>query len=190
MAKKKIKSQQKIIIASILVLFFLAGIGLSVWYKKQSASTQSGQGSAGKVLRKTASLVLTTKDKKVARDESFTVKLVLDSGNQGVEAADFIVSFDPQFLQVRTLTPGNYFKTYPIKKTEGNTVKISGVAYFDGQSIIVPKGKGEVAEITFTAVSTIASTSITIDREKTVVASDGQNILNLSRITDLKIMVK
>ena len=187
MAKKKIQNQQKLIIVLVLILFFVAGIGLSVWFKNSSFKSSTGE---SKTLPKTASLKLTTENKRVNVNESFTVKLTLDSGDQGVEAADFIVTFDPQYLQVRSLNSGTYFKTYPVKKTELNSIKISGVAYFDGQSIIVPKGKADVASMEFTAIAKSSSSKIAIDREKTVVASDGQNILNLNKINDLTISIR
>ena len=183
MAQKNNKNPQLGIVV-LVVLLVLAGFGIVSLYQNQNKETKA------KILPKTATLTLASEAKTVTPGESFTVNLIMDSGNQGVEAADFTLTFDPKYLQVTNVSAGGYFKSYPVNKIEENSVKISGVAYFDGSSVIIPKGRGEVAAVTFSAVQPVQKTSVKIDRAKTTVAASGQNILSANKITDLSIRVK
>lgn len=175
---------------SVLVLFlFIAFIAAIAWFK---ASGPGGIGKTGQtaVLPKTASLTLESEQKSVAPGETVSARLILDTGDQGVEAADFVLNFDARFLNIKSVVPGNFFKSYPANKSEGNTLRISAVAYFDGSSVIIPKGRGEVASLTFEAVSSAAKTSIKVDRAKTIIAASGQNILATDKISDLTVSIR
>lgn len=185
MAIQKDFKNQNVGLVVLLILLFLVGFGIVSLYQ-----TQKTTDTTGKVLPKTAKLSIVSDKKTVSAGESFTVKLLLDSGNQAVEAADFTLTFDPKYLQVKNVAPGSYFKSYPVNKTEEDTVKISAVAYFDGSSVIIPKGRGDVASITFSAVTPVAKTSINIDPVKTAIASKGQNILAANKITDFSLRVR
>src|SRR3989344_2358453 len=95
----------------------------------------------------TAVLTLSSDNLQVNKGEEFTVTLSLDSKETEVAAADFIISFDTRFLQAIEVTPGKFFSNYPVLTKTENNVKISAVASFDGESLILPKGKGTVGQI-------------------------------------------
>ncbi len=117
--------------------------------------------------------------------EDFIVTLSLSSPSRAVDAADFILYFDPKVLKPKSITNGNFFSQYPVKKIDKNFIKISAVASFIGNKITTSKGFGTIATITFTAIAeTNAPTMIYLDPEKTVIASEGKNIIeNYPQVT-------
>ena len=122
--------------------------------------------------------------------EEFTVTMTLDSKDAEVAAADIVVSYDTDSLKVVSVTTGNFFSNYPINQTSGDTVKISGVASFDGQNLILPKGKDTVGQIKFLAIKQNNRTLIKYHKAKTVVATAGKDIYDKSQIAKLYINVQ
>ena len=118
---------------------------------------------------------------------TFSAILNINSPNQGVEAADFVVSFDPDYLKVATISAGNYFGIYPVKQIEKDRVKISGIANLVNDKFIIPIGRGTIGSIVFETLDATTSTQISFDREKTIVASGGKNILD--QITNLEVRI-
>ena len=139
--------QPKRIVALVLFLF-IALVAAAVWFKT-SGPAGLGNTDRAAVLPKTAVLTLESEQKSVAPGETVSARLLLDTGQQGVEAADFVLNFDARYLNIKSVVPGNFFKSYPANKSEGNSVRISAVAYFDGSSVIIPKGRGKEASLTF-----------------------------------------
>lgn len=184
----KIASGKKIIIAIVLVGSFLFGISAPIF--------MANVGQPAKVVPSPtpvpipASVDLSTKLNTVTSGNTFTATINVNSPNQGVEAADFVVNFDPNYLKVATISSGNYFGIYPVKTTEDSVVRISGMANLVKNKFIIPIGRGTVAAIQFETLSATNSTKITFDREKTIVASKGQNILDSNKITDLEVSIK
>jgi len=173
------KSANKIF---ILVLCFLIGLLAAYIYRLKFANKNIE-------IKKEAKLDLLSENTKVNSGEEMTVTLVLDSGKTEVAAADFIITYDPEYLKVTSVSTGRFFANYPINITGENFVKVSGVATFDGKSVILPKGKETVAEIVFLAQGNKGKTEINFNREKTVVATNGVNILDPKRIDELSVNV-
>lgn len=184
---KKVGGREKAIIVSILLASFAIGIVGSYAYKNLAkATTYNPQLTISPTpLPKTALLTLMTDDKKLSVGKEFDVTLKLNSGNLGVEAADFVVNFDPDYLKVASVSTGTFFKNYPINTTGDNFVKISGVADFTEKAVVVPKGEGNVATVTFETLSATESTRIGFDKVKTIIAASGQNILDNGKMEDL-----
>lgn len=168
-------------IVTIFVGCLLFGFALSYSYVKLASKRATS---------KPAILTLTADKKEVKIGEKFLVKIELDSKNQGVGAADFVLNFDPSYLQPIKLSEGNFFKTYPVKKVEENFIKISGMANLEGNTIMIPKGKGLVATIVFQAEKETKGAEIVFDKEKTVVASAGKNILGKTSEVKVKVVEK
>src|SRR3989338_6166158 len=121
---QKTKSANKIF---ILVLCFLIGIlGANVFRLKFANKNNE--------IKKEAKLDLLAENTKVNSGEEMKVTLVLDSGKTEVAAADFVLSFDPDFLKVSSVSTGRFFANYPINVSGSDYVKISGVATFDGSN--------------------------------------------------------
>lgn len=125
-----------------------------------------------------ASLNLSSDKSSYKIGDIVTISINLDSGTYGVGAADFVITFDPKVLKPRQITPGNYFKVIANKSIQSDFVKISAMAEVTDTNINFPSGKGKVATIQFDTLSQSAKTGITFDPQKTVVASDGKNILD------------
>ena len=179
------KKQTTVIVVAV---FFLAGLAGSLWYRNLKSKGGLGVPGAGK--EQMASLRLTSNKNSVRQGDEFTVSLTLDSGSVGVDAADFVVDFDPQFVKVEKVTEGEFFKTYPINKTDAGSVRVSGVAFFDGKNIIVPKGKGVVAKVNFIALDKPGDSQILVNRDKTIVAVGGKNILDTDKVYDFELRIK
>ena len=167
------------LIIFLIILFLGLVIGLGSLRKSQQAK-----------LPQTAVLTLSSDNLQVNKGEEFTVTLSLDSKETEVAAADFIISFDPRYLQAIEVTPGKFFSDYPVLNKNENSVKISAVASFDGESLILPKGKGTVGQIRFRALDKAGSTQISPDSAKTIVATAGQNILDKNQLNKLAIEVQ
>lgn len=118
---------------------------------------------------------------------SFDVNINIDSKNQAVEAADFVVSFDPQYLKPIIITPEKFFGTYPVNRIEKDYIKLSGMATLVGNTVVISKGKGTVGTISFTSLDKSGETIISLDKEKTVVASGGENILGKTNSLSIRI---
>lgn len=177
--RSQTKSSNKIF---ILVLCFIIGILAASIYRLKFANKNSE-------IKKEAKLDLLSENTKVNSGEEMKVTLVLDSGRTEVAAADFFVTYNPEYLKVTSVSTGKFFANYPINITGADFVKVSGVATFDGKSVVLPKGKETVAEIVFLAQNNKGKTEITFNREKTVVATNGINILDPKRSSRLDINI-
>jgi hypothetical protein len=133
-------------------------------------------------------LEIKSETSQVKHEATFSATVRINSPTNGVEAADFLINFDPKYLKVATASSGKFFGSYPQKKIGRDYLKISGMASLRGSDFIIPKGEGTVVVITFKALSATDSTKIRFDREKTVVASKGKNILG--DIKDLVISIE
>lgn len=135
-----------------------------------------------------ASISLTAETKTLAAADTVLVTLTIDSGSHPVDAADFVIHTDPTILQPMGVEPGTFFQQYPRQDVaRDGTVTISGVADLQNNIIIVPKGTGIVATILYKAIKPMTPAVITIDREKTIIASGGKNIAD--SFTDLSLTI-
>lgn len=189
---RKIGKKEKGIIIALLFTSFVVGIVGSVNYRK--FTSRSSLPLPAKItpspIPLPASLSLTSDKKEIKKGENITVTIKIDSPNQGVEAADFVVTFDPTYLKVATVSAGNYFKTYPVKTSEKNFVKFSGVASLSDNKLLIPKGDGTIGTILFQTQTATSSTGIKFDKVKTIVASGGKNILDTSKISNVKVTIQ
>lgn len=162
------------------VVFFIIGLLLSLGFKGFRNSKEK---------KLPASAVLTFESDKtnISPGENFLVTLNLDSQDTEVAAADFIVKFDPKYLKVVDVSTGNFFSLYPVKTISGDFIKISGIASYEEDTIVLPKGNESVGQITFQAKEKTGSTTISFDPAKTIVANSGQNILNKKSLSRLNI---
>lgn len=191
---QKIGKKEKGIIFAILLTSFVVGIVGSVNYQKLTSrkptTNDQRPATTPSPIPLPASLSLTSDKKEIKKGENFTVTIKIDSPNQGVEAADFVITFDPLYLKVATVSAGNYFKTYPVKLTEKTSVKLSGVASLSDNKLLIPKGEGTIGTILFAAQTATSSTEIKFDEIKTIVAYGGKNILDMSKISNVKITIQ
>lgn len=134
-----------------------------------------------------ADLSLNTAKNEIKKGDAFEVEISINSPNQGVEAADFVVKFDPGFLSVATVSAGNFFGAYPINQFESGSVKLSGVATLKNATLNIPKGRGTVGTIFFTAEKSTLSTNIYFDKFKTIVANNGENITGSMKNLEISI---
>lgn len=186
---KKLPAYNKAVILLLLLLCFTFGLYLPKIFPSifKLNFMQNFNISAKKEL---AYLALTSDKKSVKKNDAFKVTLTLDSRNNNVEAADFVLTYDSNVLEAVNVTTGKFFPNYPKKESGDGKVTISGSATVSGDKLIIPKGKDTVAVISFKAISTKTSAKISFDKEKTIVASGGKSILNTDKITDLKINIK
>lgn len=168
----------------VIALFFAIGISLSLVYKNRKKPDSVSN------LPISARLTLSTDKQNVAVGDEFTVTMTLDSKETEVAAADIVVDYDTNSLEVVSVTTGNFFSNYPINQTSGELVKISGVASFDGTNLILPKGKDTVGQIKFLAIKQNNRTLIKYHKVRTIVATNGQDIYDRSQIAKLYINVQ
>ncbi|MBI3379414.1 hypothetical protein HY029_01505 [Candidatus Gottesmanbacteria bacterium] len=179
---------RKVLITLLIVSFFFIGFTASYKYvHQQFAKAQSKTPSIPTPAP--INLALTAVKNTVNKGKYISVTLNLATGNQTLDAADFVVNFDPKYLQVAKIFPGNFFKTYPSTKMDKDFIKITGIATLSGNSVFIPKGTGTVAIISFLATEKTPKTSITIDKVKTVLASGGNNLKNRLIFSDLDLTI-
>lgn len=73
--------------------------------------------------------------------QEFSIDIILNAAGQEINAADAVLSFNPQVLQVVEIKPGQVFPLYPRKNVdlEKNQIQITGVkAKKDGQVFTKP----------------------------------------------------
>lgn len=190
----KISLQAKGMVVVILIFSFILGVVVPPMLKKMSTkeqpSIQIQAQSSPKLTAQSAQMIFSTNISSVRVSDPIVVTVFLDSGLRGVEAADFYFTYDPQYLKLDSATSGGFFKSYPINTSTSGSVRISGMADFNGKTLSVPKGKGVVATLTFTALAPTTSTFVGYDQIKTVVASNGQNILSTSKNSGLSVSIK
>ncbi len=186
---QQIRSKEKLLILSLLFFCFLLGFAGAIFLGKAAftVSISSNSPILPSPIPVPADVSLSTPNQKVGSGGSFDVTINLSSPSVGVEAADFIIYFDPQILKAINIQDGNYFKNYPVKKIAQNYVKISSVASFGNNKIIIPKGKGIIASVRFTALKP-ADTLIYFDPDKTIIASNGKNIVG--KMSSLNLSIK
>jgi len=187
----KLRKRNKIIIGLFLFLLFISSFVFSTLYQKLSyenaPQVKKFVPSPVPILLP-ASLSLTASSSTIKKGESFDVTLNINSPNQGVEAANFTLDFDPMYLTPATISAGNFFKIYPKKEITDNQIIITGLADIRNSKILIPKGKGNIAIIEFKALESTESTTILIRQEKSAVASKGINILDKVNNVDIKII--
>ena len=187
---KNIGKKQKILILAVLIGSLLFGLFLPVTINSLSNLKQAKLTPSPTPIPIPAVISLSSEKPEAALGATFSATININSPNQGVEAADFVVNFDPDYLSVATVSSGNYFGLYPVKEIGADSVKISGIANLVDNKFIIPIGKGVIGKIVFETLSATDSTKITFDREKTIVASGGKNILDQNKITDLTSSIK
>ena len=184
MISKKKQSRKQNRTLFLVVIFFI--LGLSVSFVFQKLNRKSGSESP---LKNNALISMTSDKKSVNAGDEFTVTLTLDSKANEVAAADFVIRFDPEYLKVISVTSGNFFNNYPVNTSGNDYVRISGVATFDGDTLILPKGTASVGFIKFQSLGNKGQAVISFDKVKTIVATSGQDILDRNSINKLDVQV-
>lgn len=183
---RNIGLKQKLIIILILSICFTAGLILPIIIQNQNKFNRNET----KIInpRATADIEISSSKKNFRVNETFTATILINSPSRGIEAADFFIKFDSNYLNLISQTPGSFFSVYPIQQTEKNYFKLSGIAKKLDKGFIIPKGKGTIATLLFKAIKPVNKTLIEIDDSKTIIAAEGENILG--KINNLKITIK
>lgn len=186
----KLSKNQKMGIVMILGGCFVVGLIVSASFQQlaQRNYQSSLKTTAPTPVPVPASLSFYTANKTANVGDKFETTLELNSPSQGIEAAEFSVKFDPDFVKVASASTSKYFQIYSPLDYKEDSLNFSGVANFTDNKFIIPQGKGTLATIQFEALKATAGTKISIDKGKTTVASGGKNILD--KVTDLEISIK
>lgn len=182
--------KQKLLILGILAFSFVFGLGGQIGFQKLTNKPTPTPLPSPTEIPLPAYLELTSVEKTIEPGATFSATLNIDSPNQGVEAGDFVINFDPNYLNVATLSSGNYFGLYPIKNIGTESAKISGIANLVNNRFIIPKGKGIIATFVFETLQASDSTKVKINTDKTIVASGGKNILENTKDLNIQIGYK
>lgn len=186
----RIHTQEKLIIFGLLFFSFLIGFGGAILLGKSYININISTGSklAPTPVPLPVALSLNTSANSIVKGTNFDVDIIINSPDSGVDAADFILYFDPSIVKPLSIKPGNFFHQLPLQKIDKNFIKISAVASYLNNKIIIPKGSGVVATITFKALSSANSSLIYFDPDKTIIATNGQNIVGA--LSSLNITIK
>ncbi|MCL4338279.1 cohesin domain-containing protein [Patescibacteria group bacterium] len=187
---RRVGKIQKFIIITLLVVSFVFGIAGPATYQKLTYNVAPTPTPSATPIPLPAELWLTSNLSSTQLGATISAIINIDSPNQGVEAADFVLDFDPNYLSVATISSGNYFSLYPIKNISSDSAKISGLANLINKKFIIPIGKGTIGTVTFNTLQSTSSTSIRIDKIKTIIASGGKNILNANILQPLNIGIR
>ncbi len=185
---QRLGRKQQILSIIIMISLFFLGIFGSQFFFPYTTPSKIAISPSPTSIPLPANLSLVTYNKTVDLNATFSATLAIDSPNQGVEAADFFIDFDPNYLSIATISAGNYFRLYPVMKIGTHSAKISGTAYLVNNRFSIPIGKGRIADIVFTTLEATEGSIIKINKEKTFVGSSGNNILG--KTGDLSITIK
>jgi hypothetical protein len=189
---EKIGSKEKRIIIAFIAGLFILSFGLSLGLQKLITSSYK-QPEAEIVISPSpipqpASISLLSDKSKVMVGEDIKVDIVANSPDQGIEAAGITINFDPDFLVVKEIINAGFFKKLIKQDVFDQKLSISAIADISDRGILIPKGQGNIAHITFNTLSATDSTKISFDGRTTSLASNGINIIN--QINDLVISIK
>jgi len=187
---KRLTPRSKFIIILLLILAFIVGLSIPLIINQTTPQPAPSPSPASPATTlKPVSIHLTTDSpQNIKTGANFDVSIKISSPNQGVDAADFIVYFDPSVLKPVKIMNGDFFQSIPVKKISANNIKISAIALLTDNKIIFPQGEGSVATITFDALKGTKDTLVYFDPDKTIVAHDGKNVL--MNIKDLHLSIK
>ncbi|MBI2612055.1 hypothetical protein HYW54_04930 [Candidatus Gottesmanbacteria bacterium] len=182
---RRLTTKSKIIILLLLAFTFLIGFALPFLLTRSSNPSVPNTKTPNP---KPVSVAAVPSQKIVAPKSSFTIAITISSPDTNIDAADFVVYFDPEILKPLKIENGDFFTTIPVRKIEDNFVKISATATFADNKIIFPQGQGTVATINFLALKKANDSLIYFDPDKTIVGSGGKNVLE--KLSDAKITIK
>lgn len=187
---QRIGKRERMMILGLLLFSFVVGFGAALIVGKSNINVNISTNPPAPLTPTPAQVVvgLASTSPSIPVGNTFDVSLNLSSPDRGIEAADFILYFDPKYILPTQIKEGDFFQNYPIKKVDKNFIKISTTASFVNKKITIPKGNGVVATITFTAVGPVDNTLIYFDPDATIVASEGKNVV--SRMTNLNIGIR
>lgn len=94
----------------------------------------------------------------VAVDQTFTIDVNIDAGTDQIASTDVYIDFDEEFLELDTVTDGDYFPDVSNQPLTGR-LYIAGLMQKPGE---YKEGTGNVAKVTFKAIAQ-GSTSISFD---------------------------
>lgn len=92
------------------------------------------------------SLIINPPFGNVSEGKDLTVDVVLKGEDETVDGADILINFDSKILKVKEIKNGPFFGDYPVKKGDGNQVRITALAPKDGVKVF---GEVVVASIIF-----------------------------------------
>lgn len=174
---------QTLIVASLIVLG-----GILVWLVRQPAAQPQPQEVKPlvKVVLTPASLDLSVGQSVVAE-----VGLAPTSLDEAVslDAVDVFLSYDSEKLEIEKIEKSDLFPTYPLLTAQDGVIKISGLAWGENgvQKVNLDKEQA-VAIITLKAVKN--GTSKIVLTKDSVVAQNGNNILDLNKLSETVIKIK
>jgi hypothetical protein len=192
--KKLDGANKRKVLLVLFFCFFFALTAAALFQYAKISSQQSKNNATTNTTDKTVSsvtLVMNTAGTKIHNGHPFSITTVLDSQNIGIDAADFVYTFDPAKLKISSVTPGTFFKSWPVNKIEENKIRLTGIALFENNRIIISKGKAPVSTITFTPIGSPGDeTVVLLDPVNTIVASQGKNVLQTDQLKSLRLTIE
>lgn len=185
---KKVGRKEKIIILVLLLLAFIVGFIAAFVYLKPKIASQNQPPGNTQITQPRASLALSTPTVNLTTGTEFDVAINVSSLDKGIDAADIFIYYDSRFLTYVSLAHGNYFQNYLSERIDNSSIKFSAAASLNKNSIKIPKGNGTIATIKFRPIGTTDTTLIYFDPDRTILASNGENILDYSNV--LKITLR
>ena len=185
---RRIGVKQKQTIKILLIGFFFVGFlvsSLLTYFLNQRAISLSGLQNTR--VSTNAIFQISTPKTSVKKGETIAVLFSLDTQNQPVEATNFDINYDPDYLLPVKYTMGNFFKLYPKKENVNNLISIYGATDIENNMFIIPAGKGTVATISFQTLKPVKKTSILLNEKTSTVAAKGKNILKNLKNLDITI---
>lgn len=166
-----------LVLGVIALLLFL---GLGVIAQRDGKTPSQARPTLAK-LQNNVRLSLQAQQDNLEVGGTTTVKVILETEDQRVDAADVVLTYDPRKLTVERVEKGTVFDTYPAAKSKGERVTLSGFASFDNESPTVKTSHkdGTVGKVVFRAkkAGRTRIDFIGIGSE-TIAAWEGKNVLS------------
>ena len=163
----------------LLFFLFVFGFFVTVFYWKIKTPGKKAPLTQAPVVQKQpvmASLSLVPNSQTVKAGQSFLATINFKTGDYKADTVDAVLIFDPKILTVEEISEGMFFADYPIKKIDKGKVMLTGTIGAEEKQVGGAKGEGALGTVKFKAL-TAGSVSVNFDKEASLVAVQGENVL-------------
>jgi len=101
-------------------------------------------------------------DSTIQKGDTLTIEVVLNTGDFEIDGVDLVLSFEPESLEAKSVTPKISSLDYnePVVDNNAGTIKVSAAGRIQNNAVVGFRGAGEYAQIEFLALKATNSTTI------------------------------
>jgi len=183
---KTLTPQVKFLIVIQVIILFILAILVGVLFSPQF-NNQVKQNPNSERTGSTNSTQLSIKPQdeimKIGEERVISVHMT----GTPVTAADMVLTFDPQVLEVSAVTNGDMFAKEIYNKVEDGKMYFSVAQNVDGAGVKPKRTSDLVFNFTIKALKKIETTKIEFSLDETITAEDGKNTLGVAQPAEIHV---